>query len=48
MFEKLFKTASAIARHKEAHYAIERECYLKNYADQGYGFKYLRQMPGIR
>lgn len=47
MFEKLFKTASAIARHKEAPYAIERECYLKHYADQGYGFKYLRQMPGI-
>ena len=47
MFEKLFEMARTAARHQGAPCAPERECYLKNYEDQGYGFKYLRQLSGM-
>jgi integrase/recombinase XerD len=44
MFEQLFKMAPTIARHRGAPYAAQRECYLKHYADQGYGVKYLVEL----
>lgn len=47
MFEQLFKMASTVARHKAAPYAVERERYLKRFADQGYTFSYLKQLTGM-
>jgi integrase/recombinase XerD len=47
MFEQLFTTAPTIASHREAPYSLEREHYLKHYADQGYKVRYLRKLSGM-
>ena len=44
MFEKLFTMAPIITRHMEAPYCLERQRYLKQYANQGYKVRYLRQL----
>jgi integrase/recombinase XerD len=43
MFERLFRSDAARRRHRDAPFAVERECYLQHCADLGVTHATLRQ-----